>query len=408
MSADQAGSARRVFSASQLRVIGGCALAYTLAYLNRLNLSAALRGMMEALGLSAASAGMLQTCFAIAYAAGQLINGMLSDRSRPSRMILLGLTGTALCNIALGLSRAYPLLLGLCLLNGVFQSMLWTPIVRLVALSCQEEQPRKRANLLLSVTLVLGHFAAWAVSGALTLRGGWWLSFLVPGLATLPMILVVFRLLRRFQGEAGLASPERAARDPLRRSLSVLAGTGFFLMLVGCVFYGFTRDSMITWAPDLLNSLNGGGLSSYLFSLVIPLVNLTGILFGFYVRYHGGKDSRGTLIRLLPLVACFCALLLITKSLPLTALWLGLSCAVLYGLTPILTTLIPMEYDRYHCVGLAAGLVDSSIYVGSALSGVAGGFLYGQFGAQALYGALIAATLCAVAMFGRSLSNADA
>ena len=75
------------FSATQRRITTGIVLAYTCAYLCRLNLSAALGGITEAMQISDTQAGTLQTAFAIVYAAGQLINGAIVIGSSPSGIL---------------------------------------------------------------------------------------------------------------------------------------------------------------------------------------------------------------------------------------------------------------------------------------------------------------------------------
>ena len=69
----------------------------------------------------------------------------------------------------------------------------------------------------------------------------------------------------------------------------------------------------------------------------------------------------------------------------LAALLMGLSCASLFGLNPLLTTLVPLEYDKIGRTGLTAGLIDSFIYMGSALAGVIDGGIYEKSGLNALY-----------------------
>ena len=81
---------------------------------------------------------------------------------------------------------------------------------------------------------------------------------------------------------------------------------------------------------------------------------------------------------------------------------MGLSCAGLYGLNPFMTALVPLEYDKAGRVGMAAGLVDSFIYLGSALAGVLGGSISQHFGNNGLYvswltAAVLAAGLCFLA-----------
>ena len=95
---------------------------------------------------------------------------------------------------------------------------------------------------------------------------------------------------------------------------------------------------------------------------------------------------------------CCVPLLLVGGALPMAFL-MGASCACMYGLNPILTALIPLEYERVGFIALAAGLMDGFIYVGSSLAGVAGGALYGTLGARSMYLCWILAALAAAALF---------
>ena len=111
-----------------------------------------------------------------------------------------------------------------------------------------------------------------------------------------------------------------------------------------------------------------------------------------------------------------CALLGGAGSVALCALLMGVACACMSGVEPLVTTLIPMEYDREGLIGLSAGLMDSLIYVGSALAGVTAGLIRESLGLNALFmGWAAAALLCALLSAGadgmlrryRALSPAD-
>ena len=398
---------KSAFSRQQAKVIYGCVAAYILAYMTRLNLSATLSSIIEFMGITPASAGLLQTCFAIVYASGQLISGTIVDRVNPVRYMLLGLTGTAVCNLCMGIAGEYWMMLGLCLLNGAFQSMMWTPIVRLVAMHFPEGKTRIRANLLLSVTLAIGHLGAWGLSGFMTTYVGWRYAYIAPGGFVLLMAGVIYWVLRGAEPVKDRSKTKERAKGPsLGDSLGVFARTGFFFVMAGCVFYGFARDGIITWAPELLHALSGGdGGTSSSFSLIIPAINLMGILVGYYFRFHGGRNTRTSVALLMPLAAVFCIPLFFTSSLLPTALFMGLACATLYGINPLLTSLTPMEYDRAGCVGLAAGLIDSFIYLGSALSGFMEGIVYENAGTRGLYASWIVLALGATVLMAVSAAK---
>ena len=160
------------YSKRQLRLLVTLFVAYTAAYISRTNLSPALDAIQTDFALTAAQVGLLPTFFAIPYAAGQVVNGTLADHFRPRSFITIGLLGSAAVNVLFSLAGSYPALLLLWCLNGCFQSMIWTPIVRIMATEYQDSI-RPRAMFAVSMTLIVGYLAAWALSGLLTSSFSW-------------------------------------------------------------------------------------------------------------------------------------------------------------------------------------------------------------------------------------------
>ena len=65
--------------------------------------------------------------------------------------MLIGLMGSALVNIAFSFCPYFPLLLALWFMNGALQSLLWTPIVRILAVHFRDET-RNSAAFFLSIS----------------------------------------------------------------------------------------------------------------------------------------------------------------------------------------------------------------------------------------------------------------
>ena len=384
-----------VFSPKQRRLLTVLVVLYSSAYFCRLNLSAALDGIITAMALPISRAGFLQTVFALVYASGQLINGAIVDRVDPARYMLTGIAGSAVCNLLMGLSVSYPMMLLVWAANAAFQSMLWTPVMRLIALHFKESAARLRANALLALALTFGHLGAWAVSGFLSTLVSWRFSFIAPAfIALAAMITAIFALrgLHAGQSDAPASAAKKAAET--RPIFSVFTSTGFFLVLAACVLYGFIRDGVVTWTPTLLSRTGGSSVSSTAFTLILPLLNGAGVIIGFTLRQKGANPHNVVVLMMLAAILCGGTLLL-TGSLLLTAVLLGLICAGMYGANTMLTGLIPLEYDRVGKTGLTAGLIDSLIYAGSALAGALGGSLYEHMGSPALYVSWIAAAVAA-------------
>ena len=390
------------FSPRQRRVFAALFIAYLAAYLSRTNLAPALPAIAEELSLSGAQAGLLATLFAVSYALGQIAVGFLADRYPPRRFLLAGLIGSSAVNIAFSFAARYPLLLMLWLLNGAFQSLLWTPIVRVLA-NRFDGPLRNRATFSMSVGFVLGYLLAWLITGAVIRFAGWRPAFLAAGLITLCCGLFSVCLLGADGADAPDAVRNEAAAPARRLPLRALLTEASLMLALLCgVMNGFVRDGIMTWAPKLLIDTQGIQMDSALMvALVIPAVNLLGILLG-RKAFGWMKDSaRDATALLMGACALFSALLLLfyRSGLFACALFLCACSAIAYGVNPLLTTLLPMEYRASGRVATVAGLVDACIYLGTALAGVASGALRDALGWGSVFAAwTIASALGLLAM----------
>ena len=98
-------SEKQRFTAQEKRIFAGCFICYMLCYVARMNLAGALPHVTQAFSLTDAQAGLIQTVFAVVYAAGQMINGLIVDHISPRRHVVIGLLGSALCNLLVGCSN---------------------------------------------------------------------------------------------------------------------------------------------------------------------------------------------------------------------------------------------------------------------------------------------------------------
>ena len=362
------------FTPHQKKVLAGCFIVYFCTYVGRLNMAPTLSSIQESFpGLDSASAGLLQTVFALTYAAGQLVFGYLADKFRPRRMIVTGLIGSAASNLLFSFMPSFSLLVGMWTLNGAFQSMIWTPIV-LCMTGTFSDTERKTASFVMSFTLAAGHLAAWALSLWLSKVLSWRWSYRVP-FAVL-CLAVVCALCMLPGGYLGMK--RSAASEKKSLPLGALAGTGLVVLLIGCVANGFVRDGVNTWAPTIL----GQNSDSLLPKLAIPCINMLGILLGGYLVRRLMTDVRMLTGQMMVAVALAALGAFLLKFSPAWALCLPLAVmsALLQGTNPLLTSLVPMQYDYSGRVGLVAGLVDSALYIGSALSGPVSGFVRDRMG----------------------------
>lgn len=376
------------YTRRQVRLLVTLFVAYTAAYISRTNLSPALDAIRADFGLTAAQVGLLPTFFAIPYALGQIVNGTLADHFRPRNFIFIGLIGSALVNVLFSVATAYPVLILLWCLNGCFQSMIWTPIVAIMATEYQDSI-RPKAMFAISMTLIVGYLVAWALSGLLTSSVSWRWAFRVSGLVTGVLGIGCFIALGDTQNASGEEKPVVVETPAQRVSiLQLVFGTDLFLLLMGCLFNGYVRDSIMNWAPKMLVDTQGIDLSSALgVVLIIPLINFFGIQLGKMMYRRQGQVVRKTCAWLLGLCAVFSLVLTLGYQLNpiLCTVLLGACSAMSYGINPLLTSFLPMDYHSLGRVGMAAGLIDALIYVGSAFSGTCAGLLYDNLGWSAVF-----------------------
>ncbi|MDD6873819.1 MAG: MFS transporter [Clostridiales bacterium] len=397
------------FTAAQRRIFIACFLSYACAYIGRLNLSAALNSVIGDMNLTDAQGGLFQTVFALTYAAGQLVNGSIVDKISARVYIFLGLALSGVCNLLFGLASSYWMMTALWALNGAAQSMLWTPIVKLMAVWFKGRR-RGRASFGLSMTLVLGNLSAWALSGCMASLVGWRFSFIIPAAITAAMGVGALFMLSDApksgelplddEAEENVRASENGEKKAVMPLKEMFLGTGFIAVLACCVCNGFVRDGIITWAPTIIVHSGGGqAVNSTLLSLIIPMLNLAGVLMAQRFYHIFGDNARRCAGCLMAICAGL-ALLLRPASLTMAtcALTLGLCCAATYGINPMLTTLIPMEYEPVGRVGLTAGLVDCFIYLGSSLAGVLTGAISDAAGWTVVFLLWMAVAACSAAL----------
>ena len=373
------------YTKTELRLLIACFAAYTAAYISRCNLAPSLDAIATAFGASAARVGLLPTCFAIPYAAGQVFSGLLADRLPAPRLMLIGLLGSATINVVFSFCPYFSLLLALWFANGLLQSLIWTPIVRILAIHFRDEV-RDSAAFFISLTLIFGYLAAWALSGLLTSALSWRVAFRASGVVTAAIAVPAILSMQGHQMQTQARHTEHPeTQAPVSH---LILRTNLLLLLVCCFGNGYVRDGITNWATKLLMDTQGIDLGSAVgIILIIPTVNFLGIRLGQIAYKRSGGNSYLAAGILFALCTALCAVLgpASHAGIVACATALVMTSAMTYGLNPLLTSLMPMNYRSLNRVALAAGLMDAMIYLGSAFSGSFAGFLSDKLGWVAVF-----------------------
>ena len=187
----------------QKRIFILCWLAYTIAYLGRLNLSIAIPLMEDSLTLDKTSLGFIGSLFFWAYAFGQLINGRLGDKFASRSFVFWGLLISSILNLLFGSLTSLIFMAILWAFNGYFQSMLWGPLMKTINLWFPQKQSSKMALYMLS-SVVSGFLLVWGGLGQISSYTGWKGVFRIPGIILLIYSFIWYICMRNNPEEVGL------------------------------------------------------------------------------------------------------------------------------------------------------------------------------------------------------------
>jgi len=387
----------------QLRIFIACFLAYTAAYICRLNISVAIPGLQDDLKFSSASVGLIGSAFFWVYAVGQLVNGYIGDKVSSRLFIFTGLVISAIINILFGFSSILIIMVVLWGVNGIFQSMLWGPIVKTLS----KWFKGNKFNLVafgMSISLIIGSLIAWGFSGIILKYFSWRWTFRIPAMLVLTIAVIWFVMARNTPEEAGIPQDfvedthkTGSADDNTELSNDILVSNQSMEITLGRLLFktnlpfvaiagmaqGLIDKSIQLWLPKLLmDTLNLSIEKSIGATLIIPVVNFAGILFAGWLNRMLKAHAKLSVVWLMTgsAIASLGLVLFSGTSSLLNLLLIICTSALINGANPLMTSIIPMSFKSYNKVSTVAGFIDFSIYVGAGLGGVLTEFIVDKFG----------------------------
>lgn len=343
-------------------------LAYASAYIGRYNYSAVMGAITAENSLSLSAAGAVSTGYFICYAVGQIVFGLLSQSVSPYAMILIGLCGSGLCNLGAGVfsTSFMGLLWGA---NGLFQAMIWPPIVRLFAESMPLER-QKRACVSINSTTPAGTLAAYALSAVLLQFADWHHVFFSCGGLLLGMAAVFWlgtAPLRRATAYA--PQPEFQKQKGTGNGPAALLAAGLGAMLMPVLLHGGLKDGVTNWVPSMIQSNFGiSPAFSAAVAMALPLVNLSGAYLSGWLNEHCTHNELKTAGSLFALASvCLLALpLAMRTSLLLAVLLLAVTTASMLGVNTMFINVIPVKAGRHGGASMLSGTLNAVTYLGAA------------------------------------------
>ena len=186
-------------------------IGYISMHFTRNNMACAKIGLESSLGMSIDELGTLDTIYLMSYAAGQFVSGALGDTFGPRRVFVIGMAGSALCNLMISiLTNPRTLFPFVWCLNGFFQSTGWANSIKVLGNWFPEDERSKAIGLWCTSSSV-GSILATVLTGRVIATLPWNAAFAVPSFILLSVAFAVCVMLYNDPEEAGylpLVDPE--------------------------------------------------------------------------------------------------------------------------------------------------------------------------------------------------------
>lgn len=279
---------------------GVVGLLYTSFYMCRYNISIANKAMSDEFGFTKENMGDILASFFYAYAFGQVVNGLITDRLGGRTALLIGAAGTVVCNIAFGIASFWGLLWLFVVLRGIdgYSQSFGAPGFIKINASWFSSTERGTFAGVFGFMINLGRVAISQFGPAL-LAGfvflglwnippqHWRMLFYVPaGAATLAAVLVAIwaKDTPEEAGYHGVYKGEADHDDNLQgamRDVFLQIVTNKFVWIMACAYActGAVRQTVDQWFPRYMQDVHKIDLDSPLFLVVgflIPFVASAG------------------------------------------------------------------------------------------------------------------------------------
>ncbi len=400
-------------------------ITYGSFYLCRVNIGPAVVSIRKSLGFTTIEVGLLLGAGKLGYAVGQLVNGQLTERFGPRRLLSIGmLASSAVCLLmAVGPEIAHLPVLGavatafgaalsttanvwgydvsanpvfatmwaLAFANGWFQACGWAPSVK-VAANWFPPERRGRVMGILGTSYTVGSAIVLVLVGTLlkAANGAWQVAFAVPSvILALSFVHMALRLRENPPESARTKNQPARPRLPVGEALGATLGNPrIWILAMGLFGLDAVRYGFLDWAPGHLAEVRGSSaLSAALKTAVFPLAGALGTLSSGWLtdRYFQARRAPVCAFMLVALGALTLAYRVVVNmgALP-TVICLALAGFSLYGAHILLVGAAAQDFARKGATAAAAGFVDFVGHLG-AFSGdfVTGSMLrrYGWSGA---------------------------
>lgn len=377
-----------------------CPLIYFASYMTRKNYSIVMADIIISEGITNADASIAATLTLISYGIGQIVSGILGDKFRPQNIILCGLSLTTLMNLFMPLADDFNMRSIIWFINGFAQSMLWPPLVRIMAQTMDHATYNKVCTNV-NIAGISGTILLYITSSAIWIRYFNW-KYVFFSSAAISAVIAVIWLIGFRKATKGLhlfkkeKTNSTAPKKENTLSAKKLLLSGFIFIAAAIIAQGALRDGITDWVPTfIINTFELKSSSAILKSVLIPVfgvisIKLVGVINGRFVK---DEVKAGGITFAAGLLGCILLFFIYKENQYVTLILAALITGLMHGVNYFLICIVPARFEKFNAVSTMSGIINSLTYVGSAAATYGFGAVSDNFGWNTVLIAWIAVAL---------------
>lgn len=342
-------------------------LLYSLVCMTKNCFSGALAAIVAEGTLSISQTTFITAAFYIVYTPLQIIGGVLADKYSTARLVLIGLLGSAVCNIVIFFNQNYYVMLTSWVFSAIVQSALWPAVFKMYS-SQLVRSDRGTMIFFMSFASSMGFVFSYLVAAVLT---RWQLNFAVSAvvLLVLAVILLVFchKIDPSLKRDTPIATNDHFAEGETPKGKQVIMlflSSGFIISLFAVLLRYIVDNSGKTFTPTML-AQSYADISPSIGNLLTILVVVSGILGTLIVRFllypRIFKNEFTCSFALLLVALPFTVLMRFVGTIPPALCVLSLCVISLLSTgTGYLASCFAARFVKFRLNGTAAGLLNAA------------------------------------------------
>lgn len=370
---------------------------FVFALFFRTNTAVIVEDLMAEFAISAASLGLMASAFFYAYGAVQIPVGLLSDRIGVRHTVfyfsLLGVGGCIIFALSTGLHMAT----WGRVFTGIGTAGIWIPSLKYLAISYKPDEFATRTGIINAIG-GLGLILATLPMVVMVERMGWRLSYIIPSLIMLALIIVLYRLMKFSAGSSQIQGSNNALEEQNKQGRKERPSSSldrsfwrhpmfWRFALWAFLIYGVLFSFQSLWGASYLQETFGK--SRELAGTLLMFISIGGICGGVIWGLLSERFFRARrpvlLLGTVGMAGAYLALLFLRSYYPGNS-----AIALIYfllgfcGFTFLLNLGCVKEFFPLEIAGTAMGTVNASMFIGVAIFQGITGYIIDFFGGDPL------------------------